>query len=129
MIDNKPERRARTNMNDAQRVALGAALRTAREAQGLSIRQVAALLEVAPSQALRWETGERPPTPQNLVDLAQRLELRASDLFALAGIPVPADAASLPAMLRSEYELPPEAIAEVQKHIESVANKYRVKQK
>jgi hypothetical protein len=32
---------------------------------------------------------------------------------------------SLPAMLRAEYDLPPEAIKEIQQNIESIARKYR----
>jgi transcriptional regulator with XRE-family HTH domain len=113
-------------MDDEQRAALGTALRTARESQGLSYGQLGALVGVNKSQVMRWETGERPPSPQNLVDLAEQLELRAAQLFEIAGIPIPADLASLPAMLRAEYELPPEAIADIQKHIERVAKRYRV---
>jgi len=52
------------------------------------------------------------------------LELSATELFELAGIPVPTDAASLPAMLRTSYDLPPEAIADVQRYITRVAEKY-----
>jgi transcriptional regulator with XRE-family HTH domain len=103
---------------------LGTRLRRAREAQGLGIRQLARLVDSAPSQVLRWETDAVVPSPQALVTVAEQLELRASDLFTLAGIPIPEDRASLPAMLRSDYDLPPEAIAEVEAHITAVAKKY-----
>src|SRR5262245_48734723 len=82
------ERRTASAMDDKQRAALGAALRTARERQGLSYGQLGELVGVNKSQVMRWETGERPPSPQNLVDLAEQLELRAADLFELAGIPI-----------------------------------------
>lgn len=108
-----------------QQPPLGTYLREAREAHGLTIRQLARLVEVAPSQVLRWEAGERVPTPPYLVALAEQLELRASELFDLAGRPIPTDRSSLPAMLRADYDLPPEAIAEVEKHIAEVAKKYR----
>jgi hypothetical protein len=39
---------------------------------------------------------------------------------------MPKSTPSLPAMLRAEYDLPPEAIKEIQQNIESIARKYRV---
>jgi transcriptional regulator with XRE-family HTH domain len=105
--------------------SLGATIRTAREAHGLGRADFARLLGVPPSQITRWETNEVTPSPQSLVTLANQLEVRASDLFMLAGVPVPTDLASLPAMLRAEYHLPPEAITEIQAHIEQVAAEYR----
>src|SRR5579875_1707515 len=86
---------------------LGNTIRQAREAQELSIRQLARLLDTSPSQVLRWENDDVVPTPQALAGLAEQLELRASELFGLAGVPVPSDLASLPAMLRADYDLPP----------------------
>jgi transcriptional regulator with XRE-family HTH domain len=105
--------------------SLGTHIRQAREAHGLSLRQLARLVEVAPSQVLRWESDELTPSPRSLAAVADQLELRASELFALAGIAVPSDLASLPAMLRADYDLPPEAIAEIESHIAAVAKKYR----
>lgn len=107
--------------------SLGASLRTAREGQGLDRKQLAKLLDVAPSQVTRWESDALTPSPKSLVALAQQLELRASELFTLAGVPLPNDLTSLPAMLRAEYALPPEAIAEIQQHIATVAQQYRDK--
>ena len=108
-----------------EELTLGGRLRAAREAQELDRKQLARLLEVAPSQVTRWELGEQMPSPRVLIGLAEQLELRASDLFSLAGVPIPTDLASLPAMLRAEYELPPDAIAEIQEHIAAVAEQYR----
>jgi len=102
----------------------GSTLRAAREAQGLDRRQLAQLVGVAPSQVTRWEADEKTPSTPSLIALARQLELRTADLFALAGLPVPAELTSLPAMLRAEYELPPEAIAEIQAHITRVAKRY-----
>jgi transcriptional regulator with XRE-family HTH domain len=107
--------------------SLGATIRTARQAHGLEGKQLAKLLGVAPSQVTRWEADEYIPSPRALVGLANQLELRASDLFRLAGVPLPPDLANLPAMLRAEYQLPPEAIADIQAHIEQVAAEYRTK--
>jgi len=101
---------------------LGDILTASREAQGLSVRQLAGLLDVQPSQVSRWETGVYIPSATALLDLVRVLELPVDELFALAGIDVPTN---LPAMLRKEYDLPPEAIAEAQAAIERVARKYQ----
>jgi putative transcriptional regulator len=106
---------------------LGATLKASREAQGLSLRQLAALVGGSPSMALRWERGDDVPEPKYLVALARTLDLRSADLFLLAGVPLPYDGPTLPAMLRAEYDLPPEAIAEIQRSIERVARKYGAK--
>jgi hypothetical protein len=63
--------------------------------------------------------------PRKQPDLDETLELDQREIFFLAGVPTPSDLPSLPAMLRKEYDLPPEAIAEIQKNIERVAGKYR----
>ena len=112
-----------------QTTTLGSALRSAREAQGLDRKQLAELVGVAPSQVTRWEADEKIPSVQSLVALARRLELRTADLFALSGLPVPDELTSLPAMLRAEYALPPEAIADIQKYVTDVARRYRKKRR
>jgi transcriptional regulator with XRE-family HTH domain len=93
----------------------------------LSIGQLARLVEARPSQVLRWERDEHLPSGSALMRLAQVLDLAPADLFRLVGLPVPDNAASLPAMLRREYELPPEAIEEIQRNIERVAQKYKTR--
>jgi transcriptional regulator with XRE-family HTH domain len=102
----------------------GEFLKTAREAQGLSVRQLAALVESAPSQVLRWEREEHLPKAAMLARLSAVLQVRDRDLYLAAGVPVPRGTPSLPAMLRREYDVPPEAIAEMQRSIERVARKY-----
>lgn len=106
-------------------LTLGDTIRQAREAHGLGVRELARLIEVAPSQVLRWENNERVPQAEWLIALADQLELRAADLFKLAGRAIPSELASLPAMLRADYDLPPEAIKEIERHIAAVAKKYR----
>lgn len=107
------------------RPTLGARIRESREAQGLGIRQLARLIEVAPSQVLRYESDAITPSPPTLIALAGQLELPVRELFELAGRPLPQEPSSLPAMLRADYDLPPEAVAEVEAHIAAVAARYR----
>lgn len=106
--------------------SLADAIRAGRQAAGLSVRQLALQSGVTKSTISRLENGDLEATSPNvLVQLARALELRATDLFLLAGLAIPDDLPTLPAMLRAEYDLPPEAIAEIQKSIERVARKYR----
>jgi transcriptional regulator with XRE-family HTH domain len=111
MTDDKAQRLART-------------LRKAREGADLSVRQLETQSGVPKTVISRFEhTGTG--SAQNLLDIARALELSASDLFTQAGRPLPNLPKSLPAMLRAEYDLPPEAIKEVQRNIEAIARKYR----
>ena len=113
---------------DKQEHTLGAALRAGRQRAGLSMRQLEAQAGVPRTTIMRLENDEpASPNPVALLHLARVLELASSDLFLLAGIPVPTDRPSLPAMLRSDYDLPPEAVEEVQRSIERIARKYRKK--
>jgi transcriptional regulator with XRE-family HTH domain len=109
-----------------QKHTLGAALRAARQRAGLSLRQLEEQTGVPRSTIMRLERDEpASPNPTALQHLARALEVPSADLFLLAGIPVPAERPSLPAMLRSDYDLPPEAVEEVRRSIERIARKYR----
>jgi transcriptional regulator with XRE-family HTH domain len=112
-------------MNDEKAERLARTLRQARQAAGLSIRQLEAQSGVSRSVISSFER-EGTGSARNLLDLARALELRASDLFTQAGRSMPRLAPSLPAMLRAEYDLPPEAIKEIQHNIEQVARKYKM---
>ncbi|SDP84444.1 Transcriptional regulator, contains XRE-family HTH domain [Actinopolyspora xinjiangensis] len=46
--------------------ALGAELRSAREAAGMGLRQLADLLETSHATVSRWETGQRAPKPEDV---------------------------------------------------------------
>lgn len=105
-------------------VTLGERLRRERERQQLSLRQLAKLVGVSPPALLRWERDEIMPQGKHVVVLARVLELPTTELLTLSGVEYPHDAASLPAMLRAEYDLPPEAIAEAERAVARIARKY-----
>jgi transcriptional regulator with XRE-family HTH domain len=116
-------------MNDKQKseqaASLGAFLRSAREAAGLSKLHLEAMSEVDRMTIQRLETDYYDePSPDDLVRLARALELNETDLFLLAGLPVPKRTASLDIMLRTEYGLPPEAIDEAKRTIAELVAKY-----
>ncbi len=109
---------------------LGELIRTERERQGLSLRELGRLVGADPSAVLLWEHDKAVPKAKYLSGLARALELPTQDLFDLTGAEYnPHDAPSLPAMLRAEYDLPPEAVAEIEKHITKVAKKYGITKK
>jgi transcriptional regulator with XRE-family HTH domain len=114
-----------TNQTGKEGVMLGAFLQRAREDAGLSKLQLEATSGVGRMTIQRLETDYyQEPSPDDLVRLARALELNETDLFLLAGLPVPRDTASLDVMLRTEYGLPPEAIAEAKQNIAAIAAKY-----
>lgn len=113
------------NKQDGQSVSLGAFLRQARETAGLSKLQVEAMSGVGRMTIQRLESDYyNEPSPDDLARLARALELNDTDLFLLAGLPVPKQAASLDVMLRAEYGLPPEAIDEAKRNIAAIVAKY-----
>jgi transcriptional regulator with XRE-family HTH domain len=103
---------------------LGSVIRAERERQGLSMRQLASLVGVQASGVILWERDETVPKAKYLSALARVLELSTSDLMTLSGAEYPHDAPTLPAMLRAEYDMPPEAISEIERSITRVAKKY-----
>lgn len=104
---------------------LGQTITRQRQAQGLSLRQLAELVGCQPSMVLRWERDDVVPKSSYLTALARALELPTAELFSLSGTEYPYDAPTLPAMLRAEYnDLPPEAVAEVERAVKRIARKY-----
>lgn len=106
-------------------VTLGSFLKQARETAGISGRQLEAMSGVGRMTIQRLENDYyQEPSPDDLVRLARALELNETDLFLLAGLPVPKQTASLDVMLRTEYGLPPEAIEEAKRNIAEIVAKY-----
>jgi transcriptional regulator with XRE-family HTH domain len=113
------ERRERRGMT------LGQVIRQAREEAGLSMRQLEATSGVGRMAIQRLEQDEvEKPAAGHLVHLAQALELNETDLFLLAGLAVPRQTASLDVLLRKEYGLPDEAVAEATENIQRLIEKY-----
>lgn len=106
-------------------LTLGQVIRQARESAGLSIRQLEATSGVGRMAIQRLEFDEvEKPSADHLVYLAQALELNETDLFLLAGLPVPKQTASLDVLLRTEYGLSEAAVAEAKENIRGIIAKY-----
>jgi transcriptional regulator with XRE-family HTH domain len=106
---------------------LGTLLRRGRETAGLSVRQLEAQSGVAKSTIFRLEQDDRPAKISAVVlaNLAQALEIPSTELFRAAQMPVPSEMPSLPAMLRAEYDVPPEAVQEMQRSLARIARRYQ----
>lgn len=59
--------------------ALGAAIRQAREAKGLLLRELAAAINRDNGVLSRWETGERTPKPEQVAQILTKLGVEGSD--------------------------------------------------
>jgi len=110
-------------MLDETNMRAGDMVREARERRGLSIAKLAELAEVDPRWLSRFEQGVyRNPDPRLMHRLAGVLDLETIDLFTAAefveGLP------GFGPYLRTKYDLPPEAIAQLEAHFELLAEKY-----
>ncbi len=91
-------------MNPRQAKKLGAFIRTAREAEGLSQKRLGEAVGVPNSTILRLERGENlTPRPDLLSDLADVLGIELADLFALADYAAPRQLPTLTPYLRTKY--------------------------
>ena len=89
---------------------LGQRLDEARGRAGYNMRKLAEVTGIPMTSIFRLIKDEiAEPSPTSLVRLAEALDLNPSELFALAGLPHP----GLDDLLRNQYGLPDEAIAEI----------------
>lgn len=110
-----------------ERITLGQYLDQARQAAGFSYRQLAATSGVHLSTVNRLLKDEivGETSSEHLMGLAEALDVRASDLFLLAGLPIPKELPSVDAMLRAEYGLSEQGLAEAKRHIAKIAEAER----
>lgn len=109
----------------SKRTTLGQYLEQAREDAGCSLRQLVAATDIPQTTINRLLKDEvEKPNTEHLTRLADALELNASDLFMVAGLPIPRDMPSIDALLRAEYDLPEAAVAEAKRNIAAIVEKY-----
>ncbi|MDQ7903090.1 helix-turn-helix transcriptional regulator [Phytohabitans sp. ZYX-F-186] len=104
---------------------LGQYLESARQEAGYSLRQLAGISGLAMSSVNRLLKDEvEQPSPEHLTALARALELNATDLFLLAGLPIPEQAASLDIMLRKGYGVSDDELPALKREIEALIAKH-----
>jgi transcriptional regulator with XRE-family HTH domain len=101
-------------------------LRSKREAEGLSIPEMAEELEISRPYLTRLECGEKEhPSAVILSRIAKRLKVSASDLYALAGYMPAVELPSLAAYLRAKHpDWPKLVITEVDDYCDYLKHKY-----
>jgi transcriptional regulator with XRE-family HTH domain len=105
------------NDSTADLAALGALIRSARQAHGLTTRQLAEMVGWHQSRLVHLEQGAvARPSALLLQRIAQQLEIPLLELYRLAGVPIPA----LRPYLRA-YGLSPEDTAKAEAYIARLA--------
>ena len=111
--------------NQEQTVRLGEHVRRLRHASDLSVRGLAAQAKVDATWLSRLEHGiYTSPDPRSLSRLARALDIDAEELYLDAGY---SDGRGLPGFapyLRAKYDLPAEAISQLEAHFELISEKY-----
>jgi transcriptional regulator with XRE-family HTH domain len=104
---------------------LGSHVRRLRQAGGWGVRELGAKAGVDPGWISKLEHGViTSPEPRTLYKLAQALDIEVAELYLVAGY---ADGRGLPRFapyLRAKYDLPDEAIAQLQAHFELIHDRY-----
>jgi transcriptional regulator with XRE-family HTH domain len=90
---------------------------------GISFRQLAVLTGIPRTTLSRRLLDQEEPKPDELLRLAKVLEVNAADLFLLANVAMPSSPPSVEAVLRTEYDLPEEAIAEAKQRIDEIVRR------
>jgi transcriptional regulator with XRE-family HTH domain len=104
---------------------LGAAIRDEREQAGLSLRELADRCGVHYSAIAKIEQGQvASPDPAKLRAIARVLKMDVRDLYALSGYAVPDGLPGFAPYLRSKYELPDDAISELERYFEDLKARY-----
>lgn len=107
---------------DESKTRLGAHLQRLREAKGHSIRGLAAEARVDATALSRIERGlVASPDPRTLYRLAEALDVEVANLYEEAGYDLPGFAP----YLRAKYDLPDEAVAQLEAHFELINERYR----
>lgn len=110
-------------------IALGSLLRSRREAAGLSSRQMALKIGISRTYLQRLETGEyEHPAPEILSRIVQVFDdMRLEDLWALAGVTMPADLPEFGPYLHAKHpDWPKLVIAELSDFCDFLKHKYEL---
>jgi antirestriction protein/transcriptional regulator with XRE-family HTH domain len=117
-----------STMKPEQIQAIGAFLRTQREAMGLTLRDLEELSGVGNSVIARFESGFiNRPDPNKLARLSRALGVSLNEVLAAGDVTSGADLPAMPVYLRSRYEeLPEEAIEQMNRYFDRLARKHGI---
>ncbi|MFZ0664667.1 MAG: helix-turn-helix transcriptional regulator [Acidimicrobiales bacterium] len=107
--------------------SLGDFIRSRRTSMGVSLADAAESSDLDPSYWNKLENGHyQNPAPQHLQTIARVLEVPVEDLYGLAGYDIPERLPSFQPYLRAKYNLPQEAVAELERYFELLRNYYDI---
>jgi transcriptional regulator with XRE-family HTH domain len=107
--------------------SLGDYIRSRRLSLGLSRAGAAEASDLDPSYWAKLENGNYiKPAPPHLSAVAEVLKVPVADLYSLAGYEIPDGLPSLQPYLRARYDLPPEAVADLERYFEYLRSYYGI---
>lgn len=112
---------------DKKNQTLGNFLRERRTARGWSLNDVARISRLHLSYWSKLEAGQYDaPSPKHLQVIARTLGVNFEDLYSLVGYESPERLPSFTPYLRAKYELPPEAVADLERYFELLRAYYGI---
>jgi transcriptional regulator with XRE-family HTH domain len=112
---------------DKKNQSLGDYIRDRRTSRGWSLNDVAGISGLHLSYWSKLEAGQyESPSPKHLQIIARTLGVRFEDLYGLAGYESPERLPSFTPYLRAKYELPPEAVADLERYFELLRAYYDI---
>ena len=106
---------------------LGEYVRARRTENGWTLAEAARRSGVDIAYWSRLELGEyRTPNPRFLSAIARALDVQPEDLYGLAGYDIPERLPEFAPYLRSKYDLPPEAIRDLEKYYAQLRSYYGI---
>jgi len=112
---------------DIKNQTLGEYISERRASRNLSLADAADLSGLHLSYWSKLEAGKyESPAPKHLMAIARTLGVDFEDLYGLAGYESPERLPTFQPYLRAKYELPPEAIADLERYFELLRNYYDI---
>jgi transcriptional regulator with XRE-family HTH domain len=110
-------------------LTLGEFVRARRQSMDLSLADAANASDLDPSYWNKLENGHyQSPAPQHLQTIASVLDIPTEDLYGLAGYEIPERLPSFKPYLRAKYDLPREAVADLERYFELLRTHYGIPQ-
>ena len=112
---------------DKKNQSLGEYIRSRRLSRGLSLKDVAEISGLHFSYWSKLENGVYDaPSPKHLQVIARTLQVDFENLYSLAGYDIPERLPTFRPYLRAKYDLPPEAIADLERYFELLRNHFGI---
>lgn len=106
---------------------LGDLVRARRLSRGMSLADAAAASGLHHSYWSKLENGQyQTPNPKHLQTIAVVLGIPIEDLYGLTGYEVPSRLPSFKPYLRAKYDLPPEAVADLERYFDLLRSYYGI---